>query len=481
MRKQLTEAMIERLAPPPSGRTEIFDTFTPGLALRVTSNGAKSFVVRARIRGQSAPIRVTVGDARGMKLTDAREAARETLRACRAGEDPRPKPEAMAESPDALRWERVVETFIAKHARGNDRSKPNTRSWRQTEALISRYTTAWRGKLVGEITRADVVALLDQCEQVSIYRANRVLAAIRKLFNWAVLRGLVDSSPIVAGMAREGEVSRERFLTFDEIRLVWRAAQRLGQPFGPMFQFLLTVGQRRGEVVNAEWPSFDLESERLWTLKPEETKAGRTHLVPLSNLALSILEAQPRIDDPDLAEEAARKGLNRSSAVYVFTTTGRTPVSGFSNAKEHLDAAMLAILKEDAGENAADVEAPPAWRVHDLRRTVATHMEDALGIPPHIVGSILNHAAGSYKGVTAVYTRGTLIYERRRALVAWARLLGLAVAGGAAWEHIARALRPETEADAARTEEFRRMAQADEETWKAYLARISPTPKAKAA
>jgi integrase len=478
MRKQLTEAMIERLAPPPAGRLEIFDTFTPGLALRVTANGAKSFVVRARIRGQSAPIRVTVGDARGMKLTDARDAAREVLRTCRAGEDPRPKPEPVAEAPDALLWERVVVTFIDKHA------KARTRSWAQTEALIGKYTKAWRGKLIGEITRADVVALLDQCERVSIYRANRVLAAIRKLFNWAVLRGLVDSSPIVAGMAREGEVSRERFLTFDEIRLVWRACDRIGQPFGPLFKALLTTGQRRGEVVNATWPSMDLETERLWTLTPEETKAGRTHLVPLSGLALSIFEDQPRIDDPGLAEEARRKGLNRSSAVYVFTTTGSAPVSGLSKAKEHLDAAMLAILREDAtaaGQDPESVKPPPSWRVHDLRRTVATHMEDALGVPPHIVGSVLNHSPGSYKGVTAVYTRGTLIYERRRALVAWARLLGLAVAGGPTWEHVACILRPETEADAARTQEFRVMAQADETSWSAYVTRISAAPEAQAA
>jgi integrase len=251
-----------------------------------------------------------------------------------------------------------------------------------------------------------------------------------------------------------------------------------------MFKLLLALGQRRGEVVNAEWPAMDLERERLWTLTPEKTKAGRTHLVPLTDLALAILEGQPLIDDPVLAEEARRKSLNRSSARFVFTTTGSTPVSGFSNAKEHLDAAILAVLREDAqaaGLSPETANPPPHWRVHDLRRTVATHMEDALGIPPHIVGSVLNHAPGSYKGVTAVYTRGSLIYERRRALVAWARLLTLAVDGGETWAEVARILRPETEAEAARTEEFRRMAQADETSWSAYLAKIGEEPKARAA
>lgn len=479
MRKQLTEAMIEKLAPPPTGRVEIFDTVVPALALRVSKSGVKSFVVRARIRGQSAPIRLTVGDARGMKLAAAREAASDLLRACRAGDDPRPSKEPAAPPPsDALRWERVVETFIEKHARKN-------RTGGETERLLAgRVTPAWRGKLIGEITRADVVTLLDDVEETSVYRANRVLAAVRKLFNWAMLRGLVDTTPIVPGMAREGEVARTRFLTFDEIRLVWLAADRIGAPFGPLVKFLLVTIQRRGEVANAQWASLDVEHERLWTMTPEETKAARTHLVPLTDLALSILEAQPLIDDPDLAAEARERGLNRSSAVYAFTTTGRSPISGFGKAKEQLDAEILAIMREEAvaaGKEAEAVKPLPYWRFHDLRRTGATHLEDALGVPPHIVGSVLNHAPAGYKGVTAVYTRGTLIYERRRALVAWARLLKLAAAGGSTWATAAKILRPETEADAARTEEFRRMAQADEASWTAYLARISAQPQAVAA
>lgn len=479
MRKQLTEVMIEKHAPPPAGRVEIFDTIVPALALRITSNGAKSFVVRARIRGESSPIRVTIGDARGMKLADARTRASEVLRTCRAGEDPRPKPVPVSTPPETSLWENVVATFIDKHA------KPKNKSWKHTEALIAqRVTPHWRGKLITEITRHDVVAVLDLAEKTSVYRANRVLAAIRKLFNWAVLRGLLDTSPIVAGMARKGEISRERFLTFEELRLVWRGAERLGQPFGPLFKFLTVTGQRRGEVTNAQWASFDLDPQRLWTLTSEETKAARSHIVPLSDLALEIINDQPRIDDPDLAEELRLKGSNQSAAVYVFTTTGSTSLSGFSKAKRQLDAAILEIMRENAnsvGLNPNAVEPMKQWRVHDLRRSAATHMEDALGVPPHIVGTVLNHAPASYKGVTAVYTRGPLVFERRRALVAWARLLRLAIEGGAVWPSVARILRPETEGDAARLDEFRQMARADEEGWNAYVARLASAALPKAA
>ena len=86
MRKQLTEAAIEKLRAPLSGRLELFDSIVPGLAVRVTPNGAKSFVVRGRIKG---PIRLTIGDALGMKLSDAREEASSVLKTCRAGKDPR--------------------------------------------------------------------------------------------------------------------------------------------------------------------------------------------------------------------------------------------------------------------------------------------------------------------------------------------------------------------------------------------------------
>ena len=451
MRKQLTEAMIEKLRPPPGGRMEIFDAIVPGLAVRLTPNGAKSFVVRGRVKGWHAPIRITLGDARGMKLSAARQEASDVLRALRAGTDPREVRRLRkleAEKAGSLRFEHVVETFIGKHAKRN-------RSWRQNEALFANHVTPhWRGRLLTEITRADMVALLDKIEDhTSIYQANRVLAAVRKLYNWAILRGLVSSSPIVAGMAREGERARTRYLDFDEIRLVWPAAGRLGHPFGPLFKFLLVTGQRRSEAAGARWSSIH---DRMWTLTPEETKAEREHLVPLSDLAQEILAALPRISDP-----ASKQ------AVYVFTTIGSAPVSGFGRAKAKLEE----FIREQV--DAQSLKPIASWRLHDLRRTVATHMEDALGIPPHIVGSVLNHAPSGYKGVTSVYTRGDLIFERRRALTAWARLLRLVIDGGAPWKAVAKVLRPETEVEAARTAEFRRVIQGDEAAWSQYVRKVA--------
>jgi integrase len=441
MRRRLTDEMIEELQATAGTRVELFDKIVPALAVRVTPAGAKTFVVRGRVKGQASPIRVTVGNANRMKIEDARTAASNMLKMLRAGQDPREERKDQAAIAERLRWEHVVESFIDKYAKKN-------RTWKQTETYLAQWVTPhWKGRAISAITRSDAATVLDAVEEAtSPANANRVLAAVRKLFNWAIVRGLVDTSPIARGMARSGEIKRERFLTLDEAAEVWKAADKLGRPFGAWFKLLLVTGQRRGEVAGATWASMDLDKERVWTLTPEETKAKRAHLVPLSPLALQIIKAQPKVGKP---------------AVYVFTTNGR-PISGYAYAKKAIDAELAK----------AGATLPP-WRIHDLRRTVATHMEDALGIPPHIVGSVLNHAAAGYKGVTAIFTRGELIFERRRALVAWARLLTVAVEGGEVWQRVAAILRPETEAEAARTHEFRRMIQGDEENWTRYRDTLS--------
>ena len=104
-----------------------------------------------------------------------------------------------------------------------------------------------------------------------------------------------------------------------------------------------------------------------------------------------------------------------------------------------------------------------AWRLHDLRRTMATYMEE-LGIPPHIVGSVLNHSPRGFKGVTSVYTRGDLVYERRKALVAWARFLSLLI-DRRIGEHMLKLLRPTNEVDAHAKDRLQSLLQADAVTW----------------
>jgi integrase len=450
----LTAALVAKTLPPATGRIEINDTIQPQLALRITSSGARSYVVRSRVKGQGLQVRCTLGDARVMELREARDAASEICRKCKAGINPQEEKRLQTVADDQakkLMAPAVIEDFLVRYASKN-RTALETRRIFENDVI-----PRWEKKLITEVTRADVVAVLDIVEdRASPCRANRVLAAIRKMFNWSVSRGLLTTSPIVKGMARKGEVARDRFLSPYEIRMVWRAAEQLGGAFGAALQMLLATGQRRGEVAEMRWDALDLTNERIWTLTPEDTKAKRGHIVPLTELSLGLLEKRPRIGE------------------FVFTTTGEVPVTGFGKAKEDLDMLVLDMVQDNAdalGIEPEDAKEIPHWRLHDLRRTVATHMEDALGIPPHIVGAILNHDPKGYKGITATYTRGSLLYERRRALTAWSRFLGLVI-DAEKWSKVEKLLNPETEADAARTDEFRRMIQADFDTWSKYLAAI---------
>jgi integrase len=196
------------------------------------------------------------------------------------------------------------------------------------------------------------------------------------------------------------EKSRDRVLSDDEIKLFWAACDDLGWPFGPLFKLLLLTAQRRDEVASVEWEEIDLEAG-VWSIPKTKAKNGVGHEVQLSRQAIEILSALPRV-----------------AGGLVFTTNGKTPVSGFSRAKERIDA----IMAERAGR------AIEPWILHDLRRTATTGMA-ALKIPPHVVDRVLNHTSGTIRGVAAVYNRHQYGEERRDALAALGRAVEAIVTG----------------------------------------------------
>src|SRR5262249_3076043 len=160
------------------------------------------------------------------------------------------------------------------------------------------------------ITRTDIVSLLDRIvDRGAPIHANRTLAVIRKLFNWAVARGSVGSTPAAGIEAPGDETQRDRVWSEKELRAIWRAASATPYPCGPFFQLLVLTGQRRDEVAGMSWGEID-ESRALWTIPRSRAKNDRIHEVPLSPAALDILRSIPRIDNSGL----------------VFTTTGRTAI-----------------------------------------------------------------------------------------------------------------------------------------------------------
>jgi integrase len=323
----------------------------------------------------------------------------------RRGRDPVEEQKAGAQrARDTI--ESVTEDFMARYMVGKGRAP---RYIEETRRNFDKHVLPrWRGRDLRGIARRDVIELLDGIvDEGKPVAANRTLAAVRKLFNWALQRGIIDASPVALVEMPGAERKRERTLAPDEIRAVWAAAGELGYPFGHFFRMALATGQRREEVAQMRTAGAN-ESERTWTLSSEMTKAGRAHVVPLSPLALELLGE---------AKEAARGRLarpqNADPAIYVFTTRGDRPISGYSKAKARLDRVVAAARSE------AGLAALEPWTIHDLRRTVGTGL-GKLGVSRFIIASVLNHAD---RTVTGIYDRYEYLDEKRHGLEAWGQYL----------------------------------------------------------
>jgi integrase len=423
----MTDAAVKRLKAPPGGRVDYFDAAYPGLALRVTGavksdDGAKdlrperrTWTLFYRFGGKQKRLTFEPGYP-ALGLARAREEATKARLQIQVGSDPAAaKAEAKAEAaraPDTIA--NVVELFIKRSLEAKGRAPRYIEETRRSFRL--HVVSRWGDRDIKTITRRDVIELLDKVmDDGSTVRmdgkrkkvpggpiaANRTLSAIRALFNFALRRGIIESTP-VALVERPGEeTQRERTLTAEEICTVWACTDTLGYPFRPYFRLALITGQRRDEVARMRWADLDLQA-KTWVLAAEATKAGRSHVVPLPAMAVDILKKLPR---KTMSVDGATK-----PSPYVFTTSGDVPVSGFSKAKPRLDQA----IKKSRG----DVALAP-WTIHDLRRTVATEM-GRLGVSRFIIGKVLNHADRS---VTGIYDRYAYLQEKREAMEAWAGYL----------------------------------------------------------
>jgi integrase len=410
-RKALTKLLIEK-APLDHARARdvfLWDSRVPGFGVRIYPTGKRMYVFQYRTKGRQQR-RIAIGLHGPFTVERAREAAADLYEAVRKGRDPvQEQKTAARRTRDNI--EAVTEDFIQRYLVGKGRAKSYIEDARATFA--NHVLPRWRGRDIKTITRRDVIGLLDAISDAGKpIAANRTLAAIRKLFNWALQRGIIDASPVALVEMPGAERKRERTLAPDEIRAVWSAAGELGYPFGHFFRMALTTGQRREEVAQMRPADID-EGERIWILSSEMTKAGRTHVVPLSTLALAVLGE---------AKEGTRNLLaqpeDAEPATYVFTTRGDRPISGYSKAKARLDRAVTAARSE------AGLPELEPWTIHDLRRTVGTGL-GKLGVTRFIIARVLNHADRS---VTGIYDRHEYVAEKRNALDAWANYLGNQIA-----------------------------------------------------
>lgn len=370
----LTDTKIAAIKPPAKGQQEHPDHKVTGLRLRVGAGGAKTWTLRRRV-GEKV-INRKIGTYPAMRLAAAREAAETMIAALER--------DGSTEGLDRT-FEAAAEAWIEA------KNRPDLIR-RQLELHV--YPD-WRDRKLGSIKRAEVRDLIQGLEGDVL--PNRVLATIKTVFGYAISQDWIDVSPADRIDKPKAEAPRDRFLSMEEVERVWNATALLGYPEGPWARLLLLTGQRRSEVAGMRWADLDLDVGT-WTLTASQTKAKRSHLVPLAPAAVEIIKAMPQMGD------------------YVFSTSANSPIRGFARAKSQIDRWL-----DSKGNGLSE-----PWRFHDFRRTASTHMV-RLGIPELVVSRVLNHRV---QGVTGqVYALHSYAPEKRHALETWAAEVDRAVNG----------------------------------------------------
>ena len=259
------------------------------------------------------------------------------------------------------------------------------RSLAEYRYQITRMEHEWTGREFKSIGRGDLSKLLDKVEIKSGQRqASLTLAVFSSMANWHATREDDYRSPVVKGMKRGDTAGRDRILDDNELRAVWKQAEADGT-FGAFVRILLLTGQRKEKVASMRWDDI---TGATWTIPTEKREKGNAGVLVLPDLALEIVNAQPRF----------------ASNPYVFAGEGGGHIKGWSRRKRQFD---------------AQLEGVKPWVLHDLRRTARSLMSRA-GVRPDISERVLGHII---KGVEGVYDRHSYTEEKAHALKALAGLI----------------------------------------------------------
>ena len=361
--KTITDATAKRLKAPKDGQVDHFDSSLPGLALRISSSGRKTWVYFYRIHGRLR--RQTFDIYPAMSVATAHAKWLEARDMVQAGQDP-----ARTAVAGATDFRSVATEWLQRDQSGN-------RTHDITKRALEREVFAhWGHREITDIQRRDVLDLIDSiADRGHLTMARRMHSRLHRLFRWAVGRGILHISPMQDLPKPGSDTKRDRVLTDDELVKVWQASDQLGD-YGTAVKLLVLTGARRTEISKLRWNEIvgtDIVLEGSRT----KTKAART--VPLSTAALAVLG------------DAQQEPLVFASGL-----------PDWSRAKARLD----------------ELVNIPAWVVHDIRRTTATGLQK-LGVPLQVTEAILGHESGSKAGVVGIYQRHNYSTEKTSALEAW--------------------------------------------------------------
>ncbi len=380
---------------------EVWEDGRTGLGVRVSPKGRKSWNYMYRFNGKAR--RMTLGTYPTVSLASARVKHARAKELREKGTDPgalqveRKRAELTAETVADL-----IEEYLEKWAR------PRKRSAYEDERILRKdVLPVWGKRKAKEIRRRDVITLPDEIvERGAPIQANRTLGVVRKMFNFAISRDIVDATPVAMVKAPSKENQRDRVLSADEIRTLWKGLDTAPMSEGTklVLKLELATAQRKGEVVGAAVSEFDFE-EAVWTIPAERSKNGQAHRVPLSPLALELIQNARDLagDSPWLFPSPSASGTIKPRSINYGLRTSLPTIKGLDNVVPH-----------------------------DLRRTAASGMT-SLGINRLTVGKILNHAE---PGVTSVYDKYSYDPEKRYALDAWAAHLKGILSGKAKADNV---------------------------------------------
>ena len=391
-RKRLTEEACKRIKPTDGKQVEYLDAALPGLMLRVSYGGAKTFAVVHYVNQKAKTFKLgryhpDGADAfpdpesgvelpRDLTLSGGRDAARKFFAKPSAFLNPQTRMAAKS-------FKAVAEDYLARHCAG-------FRSLPELKRQLTKYIYPVLGdRLFVDIKRSEVITLrTDVADNHGASQADAVFALVRGIMRWFEAEGDDDDyvCPIKARKKKTGPGGRKRkrILSADEIRLVWEAAGELG-PYGAMVRLLLLTAQRREKVSTMRWA--DLKGE-VWTIASEDREKGNAGILRLPPLAMAIISKIVKVPD----------------CSYVFAGRyGDKPFNSFSQGKEGIKALLPAGM--------------PRWTLHNLRHTARTLMTD-LRIDDRVAEQVLGHAI---EGVEGVYNQSQYLEQKAEAL---ARLAG---------------------------------------------------------
>ena len=394
---------IKTLELPPDKTDAIFfDEDLKGFGIRLRSDGGKlrrTWIVQYRVKGRTR--RSKIGDGEKLTAKRARDAAATVLAKVTLGQDPQTEKEQ--ERKTAARTMRsVADSYLEIKKFEVEKGKYRPASFRVCKLYLTgkRYFGPLFSTSVTDITLTDIATCLNTITRSSgSVTAGRARSALSSMFAWAMTQGYMGANPhnpVIATKKPDDATPRDRVLKDAELAAIWRACN--DDDFGRIVKLLTLTACRRNEIGGLRWSEIDLENSVV-TLPKERVKNGHEHRLPLTPLALAIIDSvDERIDRDHLFGDRSQMGFTDWDA-------GKRDVDG---------------------RLAGKIE----WRLHDLRRTAATWMAEHGDVEPHIIEAVLNHYTGHRSGVAGVYNRSKYTRQIHAALALWADHLKTLIEGG---------------------------------------------------